>query len=1505
MGWPSSARPLPHPALGDRPAPHKTERIHSNRGESCTVKRLPQETACHRSAGRSGPGPATPPAPRRGLALARLVPIAITLCAGAAPLQAQGILDPSFVPPSDMNWVNYASVATQVLQPDGKVVLGGIFDLEDTRVIRLNADGSEDASFIKVRADYGIERMLLQPDGKILLGNAVTLNDQPVRRLARLNPDGSLDASFSFPQVQVSGLVRGLALQPDGKLLITGVNFTDGQGAPIANCIARLNADGSIDPSFTSPFSLIDPQTCPQALALRADGKILAAGQFPLPDPWSTLVRLNPDGSLDADLTTNTGLSEAVTTLYPLPNGELLAAGFDTTQNRRLIRLNADDTRDADFDVIVKDASGDVGSIYNVFAQPNGKIVIAGRFETINGQRHRHIGRVDADGTVDASFDPAGLGIDAGQVTSLAIQADGRIIISGAFTAVDQVPRHLLARLLVPDPATEQFAFGAARQSVRWQRGGGGPELSQVRFESSANGQNWAPLGRAQWNEGAWELDNLNLPAGTFWLRARAFSITGGMSGGAGGVTGSYSGSVLESTRQLIARVTPGAGPGGAISPATPQYIDTGSTASFTITPDSGQQILAVEGSCGGHLNGTTFNTNAITADCTVQARFTDSTRFVITPSAGPGGSISPGIAQSVAGGTTVQFTVTPDPGHAITSIDGTCGGALAGTTFTTSPATANCTVEARFHITTVTVTASATGGHGSISPASQTRNHGEAATFEVTPDPGYNAVVSGCGGTLTGRTYTTAPLTANCAVTAGFSTYSEAGTSVTVKASLANENPCVSGTSAIEVPAGQDIALCATLTNGTGQFLRPMTVRRSALPGESNAVRPSLIQINGIASGASYDITDFGLITPRESGDLQVAWSASAGPVQGGSDNVLVPTYTYDDLAPFTALDLSVSPTARDLHLTRPGSSESVRMPFPFNFYGIPTDVLCISNDGALVPANDTCNLFPNGSWYMEIAVAMRPTEDYAQGYEGGTVYTDVVGTAPNRRFVVQWHSKRIVGSNGSAGVTFQALIDEATSAITYQYLSMASADPNAGNGSGARAGLALEYDRLRYLYPQGATLTNGKAIRWQPSPQPFTALASGSVHITVLKPEIDVEPTAVHASTAVDGTTTATLTLGNLGNVALQWDAAQASGDRPGEAQAAFASPTGSAAVPAIAHAWGGRDNSRSVSLDAAAPLSLDRTAGGSVNIWPVHAGSFVNNDFSRFYLITNYGRTFDATWQGALEWFDPSTSTGNRTILSGFGTVAMDGDRWRGMRWDPSTATLFGVASNWVDINSRPPFHTDVYSINPVTGWVTRIARLEDVGASGIALADIAIDNDGQMYGIDMGTDTLVAVDKVTGRARPVGPTGLNVGYWDVQSVDFDHSTGILYYATWVQNSPVGAQMFTLDTTTGAATLVGTIGDGSSGLRAMSIAKPGGPCVDAAGVPWLALDRAAGSIGALESDTVRVTLDASGLATGTYRANICVGNNTPFKSQVTIPVTFTVTAADHIFADGFETP
>ncbi len=140
--------------------------------------------------------------------------------------------------------------------------------------------------------------------------------------------------------------------------------------------------------------------------------------------------------------------------------------------------------------------------------------------------------------------------------------------------------------------------------------------------------------------------------------------------------------------------VTPSAGPNGSLSPNTPQTVDYGSSISFAVTPDNGYHILSVTG-CGGLLSGSTYTTGAVTADCTVTATFAINS-YAVTPSAGPNGSISPNTPQTVNYDGTTSFTVTPYSGYYVSSVTG-CGGTLSGSTYTTGPITASCTVSASF----------------------------------------------------------------------------------------------------------------------------------------------------------------------------------------------------------------------------------------------------------------------------------------------------------------------------------------------------------------------------------------------------------------------------------------------------------------------------------------------------------------------------------------------------------------------------------------------------------------------------------------------------------------------------------------------------------------------------------------------------------------------------------------------------------------------------------------
>lgn len=269
------------------------------------------------------------------------------------------------------------------------------------------------------------------------------------------------------------------------------------------------------------------------------------------------------------------------------------------------------------------------------------------------------------------------------------------------------------------------------------------------------------------------------IPVGTYVLKVE------GLTGGAVSWRGTLTNAIIEANKTTDhgtimmayvgpSQVAPSAGAHGVISPATAQAVANGATQAFTITPDSGYvTVTPIGGSCPqGILNGTTYTTGAIIADCTVVPTFSNLSNNV-TPSAGTNGVISPATIQAVANGATKAFTITPNSGYAtVTPIGGSCPqGTLSGTTYTTGAIVADCTVTPTFSNFIYSITPNP-GANGSINPAGITiAASGTARQFEVLPDSGYQiALVTGCGGSLAGTTYTTGVIAGDCQITASFS---------------------------------------------------------------------------------------------------------------------------------------------------------------------------------------------------------------------------------------------------------------------------------------------------------------------------------------------------------------------------------------------------------------------------------------------------------------------------------------------------------------------------------------------------------------------------------------------------------------------------------------------------------------------------------------------------------------------------------------------------------------
>ena len=292
--------------------------------------------------------------------------------------------------------------------------------------------------------------------------------------------------------------------------------------------------------------------------------------------------------------------------------------------------------------------------------------------------------------------------------------------------------------------------------------GGGGGTPSFTLTATAAGGGSVSPP-TATIKRGATASFSLSPATG---YRVGSVTGCGGSLNGNTYVTGPISGACTISAAFVLQvyTVTTSAGPGGSIGPASAQ-VEHGSTTTFTLNPLEGYSITGATG-CGGTLNGNVYTTGPITGACSVSASFTIN-RYVVSASAGPGGSISPASAE-VEHGSTTAFTLSALENYEIAGVTG-CGGALNGNVYTTGAITGTCSVSASFALKRYEVTTSA-GPGGSIDPASALVAHGSSTTFALVPQDGYSiADAAGCGGALDGNAYTTGPITAACTVSGSF----------------------------------------------------------------------------------------------------------------------------------------------------------------------------------------------------------------------------------------------------------------------------------------------------------------------------------------------------------------------------------------------------------------------------------------------------------------------------------------------------------------------------------------------------------------------------------------------------------------------------------------------------------------------------------------------------------------------------------------------------------------
>jgi uncharacterized delta-60 repeat protein len=402
---------------------------------------------------------------------------------GIARLNANGTLDGIFNPGSQLTSSGFGGpqpgvIFSAVVQGDGRLLVGGKFDqvgsVAQNAIARFNTNGSRDKAFAPPRIDSDfssipqgtVSQILLQSDGKVIIVGAFNrVNDITRKGIARLNADGSLDKSFnpnngcSGDPFSTSATSITFLLQPDGRLVATG-SFNCAGGLSRTG-LARMNANGTIDAAFHPALARSDgsPPTVSQLLLL-PHGKMLISGLFDTVNGTRRrgLARLNADGTLDSSLadlasTLLVVTSSSASVMVPQPDGKLLIGGeftsVDGTVRNHIARLNANGTLDSTFDP----GSGTGGNsddiadaVVAMTLQPDGGILIGGGFKQVNHVARAGIARLKSNGSLDPAFNP-GKPDSTGSnfVNAIAVGPGGKIVASGRF--VGQNPNDSLARL--------------------------------------------------------------------------------------------------------------------------------------------------------------------------------------------------------------------------------------------------------------------------------------------------------------------------------------------------------------------------------------------------------------------------------------------------------------------------------------------------------------------------------------------------------------------------------------------------------------------------------------------------------------------------------------------------------------------------------------------------------------------------------------------------------------------------------------------------------------------------------------------------------------------------------------------------------------------------------------------------------------------------------------------------------------------------------------------------
>jgi uncharacterized delta-60 repeat protein len=262
-----------------------------------------------------------------------------------------------------------------------------------------------------------------------------------------------LDNSFGggsgtvITDFSADGEAYAVAIQPDGRIVVSGLSRPDSDISHNRAALARYNTDGSLDTSFGSGGRVTTTTNTHQgfAVAIQSDGKILTTGFGS-----NNVTRFNSDGSLDTSFGQGgaTGFLLNPYTLILQPDGKILVGGYAIVAYRvfnfAVARYNTDGSVDTSFGqggMVTTQFFGGHDEIHALALQPDGKIVAAGQSTSGGDYYFAALARYDANGNLDTSFGSSGKvttdfspndGMKYHRFYGVALRPDGKILAAGA-----------------------------------------------------------------------------------------------------------------------------------------------------------------------------------------------------------------------------------------------------------------------------------------------------------------------------------------------------------------------------------------------------------------------------------------------------------------------------------------------------------------------------------------------------------------------------------------------------------------------------------------------------------------------------------------------------------------------------------------------------------------------------------------------------------------------------------------------------------------------------------------------------------------------------------------------------------------------------------------------------------------------------------------------------------------------------------------------------------------